>query len=91
MVDLTELITRISRAEEAGFSSSRHLTCHECGGEYAPTLQKITGAYCPDCFLEINYGIIPRQKTSFVGSTTPDTSWRRQNTFDDAVKVLESA
>ena len=35
--------------------------CAECNSIYSPDTKELTGEYCADCYLEINYGFIPRQ------------------------------
>ena len=54
-----DIIEKVKEARKATVRQGIDLECGECTSLYSQSINEITKGFCPDCFLEIEYGIIP--------------------------------
>lgn len=58
----SEIIDALRQARRESFRDVETAVCEECQSLFGPEVKKITEKYCADCFLEINFGIIPKNR-----------------------------
>ena len=61
MSDRNSIIDKLkeARKETPGIEA---IPCEECQSPVGAEVQRITEKYCPDCYLEIKFGIIPKAR-----------------------------
>jgi len=62
MANKSEQIRRVRQAARQTFGPGLASKCAECGDAVGPKVIEVTEKYCADCYIEIEFGMVSRQR-----------------------------